>query len=194
MTKEIEMEFKNLLTKEEFYRLLKSFHITEKDFSIQKNHYFDTSHFSLKKEAAALRIRELAHRNELTLKKKIEHGVLEINQKIEDKDMKLLIKDSILPEGEVKEAITQIGIPIRDLFHFGSLTTHRAEQEYRGGLLVFDHSFYMDKEDFELEYEVSKWETGKMIFMNLLHQLQIKPKSTDTKIGRLYRARFRNNQ
>lgn len=190
MSEEIEKEFKNLVTKEEFNLLLHTFHISNRDFFTQKNHYFDTHSFLLKEKAAALRIRELPNFYELTLKRKTIEGVIETNQIINQKEADLLFHDAILPAGEIKEALIKLGIPVQNLTYFGSLTTHRAEHEYKGGLLVFDHSHYLDKEDYELEYEVKDWELGKTIFTNLLTRLNIKPQSTDTKVGRLYRAKL----
>lgn len=58
MVQELEIEFKNLLTKEEFHRLADFFQLTEKDFAEQENYYFDTKYFALKKHGAALRIRK----------------------------------------------------------------------------------------------------------------------------------------
>ena len=49
MTQEIEIEFKNIVTKEEFDTLCKSFSIEA--FTKQVNHYFETPDFSLKKLA-----------------------------------------------------------------------------------------------------------------------------------------------
>ena len=46
MTQEIEIEFKNIVTKEEFDTLCKSFSIEA--FTKQVNHYFETPDFSLK--------------------------------------------------------------------------------------------------------------------------------------------------
>ena len=49
MTQEIEIEFKNIVTEEEFDTLCKSFSIEA--FTKQVNHYFETPGFSLKKPA-----------------------------------------------------------------------------------------------------------------------------------------------
>lgn len=54
MTQEIEIEFKNIVTEEEFNTLCKSFSIEV--FTKQVNHYFETPDFSLK-AGSALRIR-----------------------------------------------------------------------------------------------------------------------------------------
>jgi len=46
MQKSIEVEFKTMLTEEEYNRLMKQFEGNKTDF--QTNHYFDTPRFSLK--------------------------------------------------------------------------------------------------------------------------------------------------
>ena len=50
MTQEIEIEFKNLLTKSEFLKLSEALCMKEHDFKQQVNHYFDTKDFSLKQK------------------------------------------------------------------------------------------------------------------------------------------------
>ncbi|RKJ60851.1 CYTH domain-containing protein, partial [Butyricicoccus sp. 1XD8-22] len=58
MTQEIEIEFKNLLTKEQYEMLLKEFKIDDSKIIRQTNHYFDTPEWHLKTLHAGLRIRE----------------------------------------------------------------------------------------------------------------------------------------
>ena len=58
MKQEIEIEFKNIITQEEFKQLLYTFSIKDEDFITQENHYFDTETFSLKNNGCALRIRK----------------------------------------------------------------------------------------------------------------------------------------
>ena len=52
MHQEIEIEFKNLLTKEEFYLLCERFSLSEADFIMQENHYFDSEDFALKNKGS----------------------------------------------------------------------------------------------------------------------------------------------
>lgn len=54
----IEIEFKNMLTKEEYELLLTHFQVGKEDLFEQENHYFDTSDFALKANHSALRIRK----------------------------------------------------------------------------------------------------------------------------------------
>ena len=58
MSQSIEIEFKNLLSIEEFNRMITYFQLSDDDFFRQINHYFDTKDFALKNLGCALRIRE----------------------------------------------------------------------------------------------------------------------------------------
>ncbi|MDP4171799.1 MAG: CYTH domain-containing protein, partial [Bacillota bacterium] len=48
MSQNIEIEFKNMLTLDEYSRIKSTFLLKEEQFFIQENHYFDTPAFSLK--------------------------------------------------------------------------------------------------------------------------------------------------
>lgn len=67
MQKSIEVEFKTMLTEEEYNRLMKQFEGNKTDF--QTNHYFDTPRFSLKAYKTSLRVREREN-FEITLNEK----------------------------------------------------------------------------------------------------------------------------
>ncbi|MBS4193657.1 CYTH domain-containing protein [Lederbergia citri] len=188
MSRNIEIEFKNIVTEAEFQLLLKAFHISKEMFFSQTNHYFDTKDFALKKLNAALRIRSLPEKYEITLKKPLEDGLLEINDYITEAEAKAFINDALLPNGEVKDEIQKMNIPIDKFILFGTLRTDRSEVEYEKGLLVFDHSFYLGKEDFEIEYETQNREKGEKIFYHLLKKFNIEIRNADNKISRLYHA------
>ncbi|MGE8205232.1 CYTH domain-containing protein [Heyndrickxia sp. NPDC080065] len=189
MSSEIEIEFKNLLTKEEFYRVINQFSIQENDFIEQENHYFDTQVFSLKLIGCALRIRKKKDFYELTLKQPAKVGLLETNERIDIEQVDQMISHGKVPEGEVKNRLQQLDIPLTDLVYFGTLTTKRAEVNYLNGLLVFDHSFYLKKEDFEIEYEVKDRDLGEKKFISLMNQLNIPIRQTDNKIVRFYKEK-----
>ena len=55
MQKNLEVEFKSLLTKEEYERLISKFEGSRSD--LQTNLYFDTSRFSLKAIDCSFRVR-----------------------------------------------------------------------------------------------------------------------------------------
>lgn len=190
MSQNIEIEFKNMLTNEEFIRLKKYFNIDQTKIKKQVNHYFDTPSFSLKAHGSALRIREKSTQFEMTLKQPAEQGLLETNQLLHAEQAENILKTGKILEGEVKDAITKLIEDADSLQYFGSLTTDRAEFEYKGGLLVLDHSYYLNTEDYELEYEVTDETEGFKIFSELLDELKIPVRTTDNKIKRFYAKKY----
>jgi uncharacterized protein YjbK len=190
MNQHIEIEYKNLLTKQDFERLMQYFKIARSDFFSQQNHYFDTHDFDLKNQASALRIREKNESFELTLKQPAPQGKLESNQAISSKEAEAFLNEGLFPAGAVQEIIKQAGLNPQDFTYFGTLRTDRAEVSYLGGLIVLDHSFYVGKEDYELEYEVEDAQVGQKIFIELLETLEIPLQKTENKVKRFFQARF----
>lgn len=189
MAKEIEIEFKNLLTKDEFYKLQEVFQITESMFKEQTNYYFETPTFSFKNHGGALRIRQKSQSYVLTLKIRQAIGHLEIHQKLTESEAMNILETCYLPDGEVKDYITTKSIEIEDLALLGKLTTKRVEFPYENGLLVLDHSTYLNQEDYELEYEVTDEIIGKNHFINLLSKYEIPIRETLNKIKRFFIAK-----
>ncbi|CAN7461436.1 CYTH domain-containing protein [Rossellomorea sp. LjRoot5] len=194
MAQEIEIEFKNLLTEDEFTRLISHFHINEENFISQDNHYFDTPDYELKEKQSALRIREKNGTHTLTLKTPLKEDLLETNQLLSKNQSDSLLKKGIFPEGEVRDVLNSLSISYESLQHFGTLSTSRAEIPYRDGLLVFDQSSYLQKEDYELEYEVKERTSGEAIFLELLEQHQIPIRQTDNKIKRFYLEKLKQDR
>ncbi|ESU32645.1 hypothetical protein G3A_10195 [Bacillus sp. 17376] len=190
MSQNIEIEFKNMLTEEEFHFLEKYFKIEPEQFKEQINHYFETNSFTLKDHRSALRIREKGSEFEMTLKQPAETGLLETNQMLTTGQAQEALSTGKLPEGEVKDAVEKLIKDSEPLQYFGSLTTVRAEIEYKDGLLVLDHSYYLNTEDYELEYEVTDETEGYQIFSKLLEELKIPVRPTDNKIKRFYTTKY----
>ena len=190
MSQNIEIEFKNMLTEEEFHFLEKYFKIEPEQFKKQINHYFDTNSFSLKNHGSALRIREKGSKFEMTLKQPALQGLLETNQMLTTGQAEEALSSGRLPEGEVKDAVVRLINDTESLQYFGSLTTVRAEVEYKEGLLVLDHSYYLNTEDYELEYEVTNESAGYEFFSRLLEDLKIPIRPTDNKIKRFYLKKY----
>ncbi|WP_187118863.1 CYTH domain-containing protein [Bacillus marasmi] len=192
MSQQIEIEYKNLLSKEEYERLQDYFKIDQSSIKKQINHYFDTSIFALKNLHSALRIREKGGKYELTLKQPAEIGLLETNQILTKEVAKGMLDGGKLPDGPVKTALLNVGFAVDTLEFFGTLTTYRAELEFEGGILVLDHSQYLKVEDFEVEYEVTDPEQGKVIFQQLLTNMHIPLRKTDNKIQRFYQQKYKS--
>ena len=190
LSKELEIEFKNVINYTQFQQLIHFFLIDEKDFFTQSNEYFDTNDFLLKKQLAALRIREKNDTFELTLKTPAPVGLYEYNQLISPEEVEQMLSTSQIPAGLVKDKLQKLGIPLEKLQSFGKITTNRAEIHYKNGLIVLDHSFYLGHDDYEIEYEVTDYELGKEAFHQLLKQLNIPIQKADNKIARFYKRRF----
>ena len=184
MTKELEIEFKNMLTKEEYMRLLKDFSAFHSGPKTQHNHYFDTHDFQLKKKLGALRIRNKQGRFECTLKIPAPVGHYEITDKLTREQARRMLELKTFEAPEVSLALQELEIPLAQLESIGTLTTHRAEFEYLEGLLVIDHSEYNGHEDFELEFEVADAENGQKRFLDFLQQQDIPQRPADKKIAR----------
>ncbi|HBL5616098.1 TPA: CYTH domain-containing protein, partial [Listeria monocytogenes] len=161
MVKELEIEFRNLLTKEEYDTLIESFRVKEEDFFEQTNYYLDTANFGLKERHSALRIRQLETQYQLTLKTPEARGLMETTQILGEDQASAIISGANIPVGPVRDTLKELGINHEDLQVFGSLKTIRAEKDYKKGLLVFDKNFYGSISDFDLEYEVSDYDKGK---------------------------------
>ncbi|EMF46531.1 Adenylate cyclase [Planococcus halocryophilus Or1] len=181
MTKELEIEFKNMLTQQEYSRLLEDFTDFHNGPVTQHNHYFDTADFQLKKQLSALRIRNKNERFECTLKIPASVGHYEITDQLTEEQAQHMLALTSFDATEVKDALLTLDVSPSQLNLIGTLTTHRVEFDFLGGLLVIDHSEYNGQEDFELEYEVTDAETGHLNFLNFLHQQEIPERPANKK-------------
>lgn len=116
MTQEIEIEFKNIVTEEEFGTLCKSFSIEV--FTKQVNHYFETPNFSLKEAGSALRIRHKGETYTLTLKQPAEVGLLETHQVITADEARLMMETNTIIQGAVVDQLHTLQIPAQLFFNF----------------------------------------------------------------------------
>lgn len=86
----------------------------------------------------------------------------------------------------VKDQLHKLQIDTDAIQYFGSLATNRAEKETEKGLIVLDHSRYLNKEDYEIEFEAADWHEGRKAFEKLLQQFSIPQRETKNKILRFY--------
>ena len=189
MSQEIEIEFKNLLTKEQYEQLLVAFHVDSSQIHRQVNHYFDTPEQHLKNLASGLRIRQFDDAIECTLKEKSSaHQHLETTDPFTQQQAEQMLAGNGITAPAVIERLQFLQVPMTDLHVFGTLTTDRVELSYKGGTLVFDHSFYLHCDDYEVEYETNDETFGKNIFKQFLKQFEISPQHTPKKIARFMTA------
>ena len=178
----LEIEFKTLLTKEE-YDSLKDF-FKEQPPIRQTNHYIDTPDQAIRNHQMALRIRTLADRAELTLKVPQKAGHFEYNQALTFDQVEDFLSKKKLPQGEIASFLTDLGIPLVALDVWGSLETERREKRIPKGLLAFDRSRYNSIEDYELEMEVDA-ASDETYFHEFLKEKQIEYKPAKSKVARL---------
>ncbi|RZT23174.1 MULTISPECIES: CYTH domain-containing protein [Fictibacillus] len=186
MSQEIEIEFKNLLTYEEFLQLIDAFEVRKSDFIEQTNYYFDTEDFQLKNHKSALRIRFKKDTYTLTLKQQFEEHILETHQTIDKDIFPNMLNGIPLPHGEVTEVLRKLKIDNDEIKFLGELTTNRVELPYQEGLLVLDENHYLGKIDYELEYESADYKKGQQIFLKLLKSKNIPERETKSKIHRFF--------
>lgn len=187
MGQELEIEFKNMLTLED-YKLIKQYYFKQSEPFKQTNYYIDSFNHDIISHKMALRIREKNNHYEMTLKVPQEVGVLEYNEIVEHipKQGELLSKQ-YLPEN-ITKILKKFNIPLNELRQLGNLTTYRLEKDIGSGLLVLDHSIYLGLEDYELEFEVNDYEQGKLTFTKILNDLNIERNIPNNKVMRFFNA------
>ena len=177
----LEIEFKNMLTQNEYQRLMAHFKGNPKS---QTNTYFDTPEDGLKQQKMALRVRKSSSGFELTLKEPHPQGKVETNQDLSEPEATRLLNLKGFPEGPVLKKLVSGGITPHELRIIGELTTERAQFPYKGGTLFLDYSTYGDKSDYELEYEADTYDAGLQTFEQLLRDFQLPSRPAESKIKR----------
>lgn len=191
---ELEIEGKRLLNAQEFRKIQTYFHLSEDDFLIQHNHYFDTSDFQLKAQNAALRIRYKNGTYVLTLKVRNEDGVLEKHQPLSTDEWTEGAPLTQLTKGGTVQSYLEKdwGISFDTLHPLGRLSTSRAEIPYEKGLLALDESRYFEEVDYELEYEGRSHEHVQEVLTQIASRVGLDPHSPEPKpkVQRFFTAAF----
>lgn len=186
MKQEVEIEFKNILTKKQYNTLLNI--IPFQKTTMNENYYFETKDFKLAKVKSALRIRKNDKAYTLTLKQPKEGYVLETNIPLAEEEALSCLKGNFIQHDEFTKYLSSLGIRPDELHYFGKLITKRKTYYDGENLYVLDHSFYNDKEDFELELEVQNREKGLKLFTKILNETNIERKKTPSKIERFFKS------
>jgi|SRR5690625_359228 len=185
MSQEIEIEYKNLLTKDEFNSLLSNLSFPRKG-QVQINYYFETADLALRNKLSALRIREKNGSYQLTLKEPHPEGLLETHDLLTEKEAFSWLHGNIIEKKHVIKQLKNLDIPYENLLYFGKLTTERREMSYENVLIVLDKSTYNGLTDYEFELEAPCKNIGKRIFNELLQKNNIILKKTPNKIERFF--------
>ena len=164
---EIEKEFKNLLSKEQYDALVNDYkEVFTKDVT-QTNSYYDYE--------------GLLHEHKMALRIRIVEGkeTGEITLKIPQSSLEVLEYTEVLPV-DILNAYNQTAL----------LTTHRLEGALsENEWLVLDESHYNGKVDFEMEMEVRSLELGEPVFLGILAKYNIERRQAESKIKRALSTR-----
>ena len=190
---EIEKEFKNLLTKEQYEAIAGDYQsVFTKDVT-QTNSYYDYEGL-LQQNKMALRIRivEGKETGEITLK--IPQSSLEVLEYTEVLPVDILNaynhdKQFALPTS-LQETLEDKGITLQTVNQTALLTTHRLEGALsENEWLVLDESHYNGKVDYETEMEVRSLELGEPVFLGILEKYKIERRQAESKIERALSTR-----
>ena len=157
--------FRTLLTKDEYVQLCEKYY--DKKGNMQVNYYFDTPRFTLKASDIGLRVRK-REKYELTLKRKKGYVNQEINNIISPEDFKNLLSSGIIPDPEIAGELEDI-LKEQLLENYMSLSTFRISVPLKSGKIAIDKCVYVDKKDYELEFETNApYEQAKREFIELV--------------------------
>ena len=184
MQKGTDVEFKSLLTENEYNKLLDFFVNAKCDK--QTNHYFDTKRFSLKALNASLRVREREN-FELTFKRKKGYSVDLKSTPITLEEFNEIKETGIVNKEEIVNDIVNL-IKDQKLVNFLSLSTLRYYVPYGSGMLNIDKSQYLGITDYEIEFTSRNYHQGKADFIKIISEFGIQYKKSDKKIKRAYNA------
>lgn len=185
---EIEKEFKNLITKENYEEILNDYQKILTTSITQTNSYYDYQGI-LKSHHIALRIRTIEGQSfgEITLKiPQDTYEVLEITETLPINMLQSFNtqKEFTLPE-KIYKALASQKIHLKNVQQTAHLITHRKQGPLSANeLLVLDESHYNDRCDYEIEMEVNDLQQGEQVFNQFLHQYGIKRQQADSKIKR----------
>lgn len=182
--REIEIEFKNLLTENQYDALYEKYDLSNSEEIINKNFYYDDTDESFKKIGAALRIRYTNKKTEMTLKIKGETQNVEINVPLDERYPKEPTVLPILPN-EILAELERMNVKIKTPMLIQKIETLRHEVTLEEGLLVLDKTtFINDIVDYELEFETKDYESGLAAFEKLLEENNIDKSPAKPKIAR----------
>lgn len=187
MSQELEIEFKNLLTKDEYQKLFDALNFDQVDPLVQENYYFDTPDMAIKAVKSALRIRLKEGQAEMTLKTPKDGHLLETNIDLSpEKAKELISQESFTPDQSILDQLAKEGCQVDQVNLVTDLKTKRYELPYKEALLVLDQSWYGDTSDYELELEAPDHDFGINLFNQVLKDYGIVKKDTPNKIQRAY--------
>lgn len=180
MEKNLEIEYKMLLSEALFNQLMNDF----KGHTYSQTNYYLTS-IELSALRYSLRIREKEGYYEMTLKIPEKNGRLEHNLEITKEDLEMIQKGEI-PDNEITRLLSNKGFNLSLIKQAYSLTTIRRDVPFDSGMLSLDENHYNGITDYELEFEVNDEEKGLKQFEKLCQTYHLQYKGNcASKIARV---------
>lgn len=174
----LEIEFKCLISKEDYDKLLKEFNIKKEQIKEQINHYFDTKELELRNNHIMCRIRQKGDQYKITVKTKNETNDNIENHYFITKDEGIQMISNGMSGKYANSSST--------LYNVATLKTERVSFPFKNGKLFLDKSIYGNKVDYEIEYEVTNKEKGIIDFDQFLQEHNIIKKEAISKSQRCY--------
>lgn len=143
MNTNLEIEYKTLLTEDQFNHISLDYKAVPAIKQI--NFYYQYADVS---KPIAARIRQINETFELTFKIKQTKGRLEVNFEVYGND------SSVFDRNDVRSFLIENDY-IQAFNYLGELTSYRRLIKEEHGDLCIDENHYLDKVDYELEYEVT---------------------------------------
>ena len=151
-----EFESRIMLTESEYFEIVSHFMRLhpDKHFLKNTNIYLDTDDLFLRKNHITFRIRIINDiRCELTIKIKGLNGDDEINDSLNLKEVDMILKEHIYPDGNVKNYLLSLPYTFDKYKEITTLYNVRLEIKESDHLLVVDKNIYNNIVDYNLEIE-----------------------------------------
>ena len=195
MEQNFEIEFKNLLTKTEYLKLLaKEFpNASDKNNNQaihQSNYYFDTKNQELKKQHSALRIRVTDSYNEMTFKVPYQGFLMENNLHLSDNEASKIINNKQIVLSSLSSPDNNFSFLDKELkdstfYLFNLFQTQRFEKKIGKHLIVLDKTTFQNGNiHYELEVESKDADEGRKFFESILKMYGVPMKKASPKIKR----------
>ncbi|HLQ71043.1 MAG TPA: CYTH domain-containing protein, partial [Bacillota bacterium] len=109
MPQEIEIEYKNIISENEYKQMLAAYPFPKENVE-QINHYFETTNQSLGSYGCAIRIREKLNTYTITLKEPHPDGLLETHDRISKETFQEWLNGNIIPQPNTSRQLQKLGI------------------------------------------------------------------------------------
>ncbi|MCY3066552.1 CYTH domain-containing protein [Aerococcus mictus] len=188
MHKDIETEYKNILSPEEYQKLLSLFDLHSNEAKHQHNMYFDTESLRLKANHSALRIRLSDTYAHLTYKQSLTSAKsLEVTDKVSQASAQAMMETGqFQPGANLSALFHEIGLDASELRPIGQFKTTRLEKNWKKQKLVLDACSFYTYNDYELELEVEPGEDDPKRYLNeFLSSYHITRRPSKPKIARM---------